>query len=481
MSVAARPVRSPASVPSCSEAKAVARFVRRFLAALVVLGMTGSGRARADGGILTASVTAVAKIEAVASIDVGRRQGVAMGDRVVVLDAGDDLRILATGEVFVLDETGAAVRTDERLEADAAESRPATARRRAVVVPASFVARAKGAMPAGTTISGRAAAVGPAGRQVWIDLGRQSGLSEGDAVWIRREDFPIARGRVESVLAQTALVRPRPLVTNAVPDVDDTVDLWPSPAAVRTDRPESVVMEATPDKDGAILKLAGARRDGFTPERQLELFDGDNYVGLASVVMSSDRLCLAKALRAFCTTQPGVGLRAVARPATSRPAGRLSARIFDVREGFVLISAGGADGVQAGQTFAVVRDGKVVARLEVQTVEVDFAGAEPIPPSPGEPAGELRKWDVVVREPMEPSPVRTAGAVRTVWRSGDWVLGASSAGSEPKTGEVLRIAAESPVAAIVARTAGTQMLLYVPPGWGRATIMAGQRIERVSD
>ena len=484
MSAAAHPVRSPAPVPPCSEAEGSARFVRGLLAALVVLSGMDSGRARADGGILTASVTGVAKIEPVASIDVGRREGVAMGDRVVVLDAGDDLRIIATGEVFILDGTSAAVRTDERLDTEAAATQPAPRTEKrwtAVVVPASFVARAKRAMPAETTISGRAAAVGPGGRQVWVDLGRQSGLTEGDAVWIRREDFPIARGRVESVLAQTALVRPRPLVTNAVPDVDDAVDLWPSPAAARTGRPESVVMEVTPDKDGAILKLAGARRDGFTPERQLELFDGDNYVGLAGVVTSSDRLCLAKALRAFCTTQPSVGLRAVARPATSRPAGRLSARIFDVREGFVLISAGGADGVQAGQTFAVVRDGKVVARLEVQTVEVDFAGAEPIPGAPGEAPGELKKWDLVVREPMEPAPVQTVGAVRAVWRSGDWVIGASSADIEPKAGDVLRIAADSPVAAIVAQAAGTQMLLYVPPGWGRATIMAGQRIERVSD
>ncbi len=481
MTAAARPDRSPASVPFCPQEEGSAPLVRGLLAALLVLGVMDSAPVRAGGGILTASVTGVAKIEPVASIDVGRRQGIAMGDRVVVLSAGDDLRIIATGEVFILDETSAAVRTAERLEADATGSRPAAGRDRAVVVPASFVARAKKAMPADTTVSGRAAAVGPGGRQVWVDLGRQSGLTEGDAVWIRREDFPIARGRVESVLAHTALVRPRPLVPNAVPDVDDAVDLGPAPAAVRTGRAERVVREVPPDKDGAILKLAGARRDGFTPERQLELFDGDNYVGLAGVLTSSDRLCLAKALRAFCTTQPSVGLRALARPATSQPAGRRAARIFDVREGFVLISAGGADGVQAGQTFAVVRDGTVVARLEVQTVEVDFAGAEPIPGAPGEAPGELKKWDLVVREPMEPAPVQTVGAVRAVWRSGDWVIGASSADTEPKAGEVLRIAADPPVAAIVAHAAATQMLLYVPPGWGRATIMAGQRIERVSD
>jgi hypothetical protein len=457
---------------------------------IAVAATTSPGRA--DSGIVSASVIGVSKMEPVAAIDVGRRQGIAMRDRVAIVDAADATRVVGAGEVFIVDETRAVVRlTEPPASGRGPQSRPSDGSApvwRAVVVPSSFVTRAKGAMPAGTTISARAASVAPGRRQLWIDLGGLSGLAEHDTVWIRREDFPIARGHVVLVLEGTALVQPRPLVSNAVPDVGDVVELWPSPAARRTGRPESVVMEVTPDEEGAVLTLAGARRDGLTPDRQLDLFDGDAYVGLAGVTTSSDRLCLAKSLRAFCATQPSVGLRAVGRPGAARPSARLEARIFDVREGYVLISAGGADGVQAAQTFAVLRDGKIVARLEVRKVEFDFAGAEPLPPERGETPAELKKWDLVVREPVPPDAARTIGRVDAVWRAGSWLTGAiTAADARAEPGAVLRLAADTPVAAIVAGVtdaagiAGPRMLLYIPPGWGRATIFPGQRIERVSD
>lgn len=439
----------------------------------------------AEPSVITAGVTGMSSLEPVVAIGAGRAQGLALGDRVAIVEAANPTKIVGTGEAYILDTAKAVVRLAERPASGRPQTRPsagAVAGWRAIVVPASFIARAKEAMPPETTISAVAAGVGPGRRQVWIDAGRLSGLVEDDTVWIRREDFPIARGRVVLVLERTALVQPRPLVTNAVPDVDDAVELWPSPAARRLGRPESVVMEVTPDADGWMLKLAGARRDGFVAERQMELLNGNEYVGLAGVVTSSDRLCLAKSLRAFCATQPSVGLRAVGRPVASRPSVRLSARIFDVREGFVLISAGGADGVQLGQHFVVIRDGMVVARLEVQTVEVDFAGAEPRPAAPGEAVPELKKWDVVVREPVPPDPVQRAGTVGAVRRTGEWLTGTvtgAETGIEP--GAVVRIAAESPVAAIVAGIAGPQVLLYIPPGWGRATILPGQAIERVTE
>ncbi len=442
---------------------------------------------RAEPSVVVAPVSGVSQIEPVAAIRAGRRQGIAMGDRAAIVDG---TRIIATGEVFLLDDTGCAVRLSTPLPADTTDTTPATrpfstatrpynAALRAVLVPASFVARAKAAMPAGTTIVAATVGTGPGRRQLWIDVGGLGGLAENDSVWIRRDDFPIARGRVVLVMPRTALVQPRPLVTNAVPDIGDLVDLWPSPAMRRTNRPETIVMEVTPTGEGASLKLAGARRDGLRPGRQLELYDGEAYVGLAGVVTSSDRLCIARSMRAFCTTQPTVGLRAIARAADPDGAAPLAARVFDVRSGYVLIAAGGADGVQPGQTFAVIREGNTVARLEAKTVEVDFTSAVVLPAEDGEPPQSIEKWDVAVREPIPRSPIIRIGTVTGVWRGGDWIIGAmTTADNRVRPGDVLRIAAETPVAAIVAVHEAGKAVLYVPPGWGRATITPDLPIER---
>jgi hypothetical protein len=285
------------------------------------------------------------------------------------------------------------------------------------------------------------------------------------------------------LLDRTSLLQCRPLVANAWVETGDAVEIWPSPAMKRNDRPASVVMEVTPDAEGTAMKLAGAARDGLRPERPFDLYDGEDYVGLASVTTSSDRLCFAKSLSAFCTTRPAVGMRAVSRPPAGRTNARLEARIFDIRpdDNYVLISAGHSDGVAVDQTFAVLHDGKTVARLRVKAVNVDFAGTEPLP------AGEegevkLSKWDIVVREPVPPDSVRTVGTVSQVWFGGEW-MSAVLAGSDSnvKPGAVLRVNSSPPTAAIVVDAAPPRVLLHVPPHWGATVVSTGETIDQLDE
>jgi len=427
----------------------------------------------AEPTIVRAPVLDVSDVEPVVTIDAGRKQGLSIGDAVALVDG---MRVVTAGEVFVVGETQAAV----RLLQSPSSALPGC---RAVAVTMASVARLKNTMPMGTTVWATVVAVAPAQRQVWIDAGRASGLQEGDNIWIRRGKLPISRGRAVLVLDRTSLVQCRHLVANARPEIGDAAELWPSPAMARNDRPVSIVMEVTPDAEGAVLKLAGAARDGLRPERQFDLFDGDAYVGLAGIVTSSDRLCLARSLRAFCTTQPTVGLQAVSRPPPGRTNARLEARIFDIRpeSNYVLISAGHADGVALNQTFAVLQDRQTVARLLVKAVNVDFAGAEPLPADDGQ-MPRLNRWDVVVREPITPDPARRVGEVSSVFRNGAW-LTATLTAAEPvaATGAVLRVNSTPPTAAVVVERTQVHALLYVPPHWGAGRISIGETIDELDE
>jgi hypothetical protein len=422
--------------------------------------------------VCRAAVLAVSRIEPVVSVGAGRQQGVAIGDAAAIVDGAT---VLATGRVIVLDDTRAALQLEEETA-----GRASLTGKRAVMVSASWLAAVRGQMPPGTTVRAQVSGVGPASRQFWIDAGSASGFAAEDTVWVLRDDFPVARGRVASVLGHAALVQSLPLVANALPDEGDAVELWPSPAMRRGSRPESVVMAVTPNADGAELTLAGSTREGFVAERQAELYDGGEYVGLAGITTASDRLCLAQSLRAFCTKLPVRGLRAVVRPAGDHRR-RLDARIFDVRPGYALVSAGDRDGVRIDDVFAVLRNGQIVGRLAVKAVKDDFAGTEPIPGADGT-MPELQKWDRVVREPLPPEPVQRVGAVESVARSSRW-LAASLVPDVGRVdvGEVVRIAADPPAAAIVTAVADSAALLYVPSGWGPASLTSGQAIERVTE
>ena len=420
---------------------------------------------------LFASVTGTSELEPVVAIDRGRRHGIAMGDAAAVVRPEGPARVVATGEVFLLQEDKAALRLTARPESSLTGLR-------AIVIPSGLVAAARTRMPEPTTVAGTIQAVGPGRRQAWIDRGGHSGLAPGDRMLVTRDDFPIAVGRLALVTENTALLQCRSLVSNALPQEGDEAELWPSPAMRRTGRLETMVMEVRPDPDGSILRVAGGRSDGLAPERILDLFAGSEYVGMAGITAADDRLATAKAMRAFCTTRPTVGLRAVARPPAGASNARLEARVFDVRENYALISAGRSDGVLPGQTFAVIRNGQVVARLEVKVVEVDFAGAQPLPRADGATPAPLNRWDVAVREPVPESQVETLGTVAEVARAGDWVRAVGQSSRLIRRGDVLRVATEPPSAAIVADVAGFDVLVYIPPGWGRGTIRSGQTLER---
>jgi len=85
---------------------------------------------------------------------------------------------------------------------------------------------------------------------------------------------------------------------------------------------------------------------------------------------------------------------------------------------------------------------------------------------------------VAVREPVPESQVETLGTVAEVARAGDWVRAVGQSSRLIRRGDVLRVATEPPSAAIVADVAGFDVLVYIPPGWGRGTIRSGQTLER---
>lgn len=418
-------------------------------------------------------VRETSEIEPVASIGVGRRQGLGLGDRVAVLDAGAT-SIVAAGDVFVLDDEAAAVRM--------AAMPPTTWREAtAFVVTAGCVADALRRMPAGATLRAKVADVGPGRRQVWIDVGRLAGLSVDDWVWVLRDDFPVARGRVVDVLERTALVQCRPLVSDASPRRGDAVELWPAPAMVRSGRLETRALDAKADEEGVVVRLAGAAREGLRAGRTLELFSGDEYVGQATVTTTGDRLSEAKCLQAFCTTQPVAGVRAIARPPPGHESEPLEGVVFAIRDGYASISVGHADGVRLGDAFVVRRDGRTIARLVARKVNVDFSGAdiEPVGDSPS----EVRVWDRIARVPLPPDPVHPVAVVREVSRGGEWLVADVDApgGRALVPGDALRIPGRVPGAAIVVHREENRLFLYVPPGWSMATTPPGTRLEYVSD
>jgi len=423
--------------------------------------------------VYVSTVVDMLPAESLVSIRGGSRQGLAVNDPVSVVDGA---RVVDTGQVMRVDAEQAMVRLGSSSVAN-----QALAGKRAIVIPGSRLSEAKRRMPADTTPRGRVVVVGPASRQMWIDLGQASGLTADDNVWLLRDDYPIAQGRVARVLERSSLVLVRPLVSNTMSDIDDIVELWPSPAMRRTGRSESIIMAAKPNPDGAELTMAGSAREGFEPERQVELLNGAEYVGLAGITTASDRLCVAQSLRAFCTTQPTAGLHAKVRPPRKASDGRLEARLFDVRPGYVLISAGERDGVEIGQIFLVMREGKPVIRLLVKAVKEDFAGAEPMKETDEETSIEPIQWDRVVRDPVPADPVRVIGEVEAVARGGQWVTLSLAEAGRPSVGDVVRIRTQPPTAALITVIGVEQGVLYVPPGWGIATITAGTAVETVAD
>jgi hypothetical protein len=444
-----------------------------LFAVLALLCPVASTPARAQRGLVQGRVVGVAPSrDAPVSVDMETTAGVAVGDAAAIVDGATPV---ASGYVAGVSGSHADVRLTQRyaeVEADAA----------CVVATASAVANGKTGMPTGTTVRGHVVRVGPGRRQAWINVGRASGLERGDTLWVRRGGFPIARAEVLTTEGNGSLVQCWHLVTNTLPTIGDAVALWPSPAARRNARPETIVMDVTPSSDGVTLTLAGSARDGFSVEQQIDLFDGSRYAGQAGVTATSDRLVLAESLPAFATTQPAVGMRAVARPPAERRAARLEARIFEIRGSYVLISAGQADGVRVGQRFAVIRDGKRLATLEVRAVKVDFAGAEIVAGAKGDAKGAaLRKWDRVARLPLPPPTVIEVGTTATEVGPEGWLLATLTTDEPIRIGAVVRVGDERATAALVVRAAGPTVLLYVPPGWAGGPVPVGADVSLVRD
>lgn len=458
--------------------------------------MVAAAVAQMPPAVLETTVTGFSPERAVVAVPVGSKAGVEIGDRFWVFRGGG---IDAAGEIQVVTAEGSAGAAAGA--ADITPGRPVT------ILRSAALAACRDNLPPEVTIRGRIARVPPGRRNAWLDLGAHSGINVGDTLLVRRltqnqVELPLARGRVEIVRDQTALVVLAPLVGNALPQPGDIAELWPSPADRRLGRLESMVLKTRPaaEPEGDLLiTLVGTAEDGLERGRLVDLFRGREYIGHAAIADVGDRNCSALVFAAGRRPQAEIkeGDRACVRSPAGSPAMPLSAAIFEILSTpdgqFARIAAGETDGVQTGEKFIVRRRDdadatlrKDIAELTVQSVHVDHctAGIHPLDPQ----APPVRVWDFAERrEPLLPD-WRAIGIVQErVVPASHAVTATLEPLSTAVVGRIVRCVPEEPAdphapapraaAAIVIHRSGDEAVLFVPPGWGQVEDLANARVE----
>lgn len=447
----------------------------------------------------TPTVVETTVIDAVAdrsltALAAGRAAGIALGDPFWLFK---DAQLTASGHVQMLDDRGAAGTTDGLAAGSPRQS--------AAILCRSSLVRHIEHLPPEVTVRGRIARVAPGRRSGWLNLGADAGLQPGDRLLIRRSvsthfDLPLARGKIELVRDESALAVFDPIVGNALPQPNDTAEIWPSPSDRRLGRVESTVLEVKPsDREELILTLAGTAADGLEVGRLVDLFRGRDYVGHATVVQIREANSLARTVRAGQKQPPQPGDRAWVRPPPGPPPRPLSTAIFQIDpspDGDVaLLAAGDTDGLQVGEEFLVrhqdagdPRIRRDVAILTIRKVNEDFATAQVQPVSAD---GErVQQWDLAERR-RPPSPDwREVGIVQQVSLKSRAAAITLEPGLAAGPGTVVRWIPEPAPADQARRPAGAAMIihrsqdeaiLYVPPGWGQVDYLANARIELAAE
>ena len=371
---------------------------------------------------------------------------------------------------------------------------PLTNRSAVVLDPGQF-GRFRDFLPESVSLQGTVLRAAPGRQTAWIDLGRDQGLRDGDGILVRRLGLPIARGRVESLDADRALIALQPLVSNALAEAGDPVELWPGPGDQRQGRFTSAVLDIRPGSDGPRLTLVGTAQDGLRVGFMADIYRLGRYVGVAVVEQAGDPLSVARLIEAASVQSPQVGDIAVVRPGPQAAGFPLGAAIFNVAgDDYALAAAGESDGVQVGEQWIVRRPlpedptrWQAVATLEIQAAHINHFGA--VIHMLQADADRILPWEWAERpDPPWPHWV-SVGQVSASEPSGRWAVADMIAAAEVRAGAVIRWAAEigpaSPRAlghhprgaGVVLYSDPRRIVFYVPPGWGPIESLEGARLE----
>ena len=413
----------------------------------------------------------------------GRHAGVVVGDRFFL--AGDAV-LPAGGRVFLVTDKACT----GRLAGSQHTVRPGQL---AAVLREAALSSLRDRLPPGTTIAGSIARLPPGRRTAWIDLGSSSGLKLGDELLVWRRaiptprgpiDIPIARASVAQLEAHVALVALQPLVSNALPEPGDAVELWPAPADRRWGQATSAVLQVQPGKEGAEITMVGALVGGTVEGWLADVFRDGKYVGVAEITEATGPLTRARMIASMSAQAPEEGDRVVERPrAASRPY-PLAAAIFRIEGEHCLLAAGETDGIEPDETFVVHRPDPgettrriAVAELRVEKAQVTYADARIRPLIRDAPAVQL--WELAERQVPDAEVWQPIGIVEQAEPALCSAAGSVEPASRIAPGALVRLVPENrtPAAAIVIGQVGDRVVTYIPPGWGDLSHLPRARIE----
>jgi len=447
-------------------------------AAIIAIALL-TGPAAADPpaeGLIALQAIDSAAAQGLVRLSGGRLAGVRLGQPAWVIAEG---RVIADGRIRLVTDDTAVLRLQSGRVVDGAV---------VVVMPADLPARRRDLLPEEVTIRARLTRVAPGRGTAWIDAGTEAGLTAGDRVLIRRNGIPIAVGEVALAEPELALVSLEPVVSNALSEAGDDVELWPAPALRRQGRVDSTVLAVEPGPDGERLTLVGNAADGLVPGRQADLFRGGRYLAMAVVTAAHGPLSRAQILGYARADAPAEGDTALLRAVGGQAGGPLKAPIFRIEGDYCLVAAGENDGVRVGEVFHVRRADPSeptvlhdVAELTVRTVKVDYCGVDIR--MLDHAAAPLRECEPAERLSRQEDAWAPAGIIESVDPATRTAKAAVDPGRDLRAGQPVRWVPEAAAAgrsaagaAIVLTRAGDDLILAIPPGWGDP---AAARLARV--
>lgn len=403
----------------------------------------------------------------------GREAGVNAGDPFWVIGESG---VVAGGEIIL-------VMPDKSAGRLTGESPGISNAARVVAMQRPLLPELRDRMPPGATVSGKILRLPPGRHTAWIDIHEDSGLRLGDSVLVSRRGIPISKGRLGVLEREAALVTLEPLVSNALPEPGDRVELWPAPADARWGRLNTTILRVTEGPQGTLnrvaIEIAGTAENGLAVDRLVDVYRGRQYVGMGSMVQVSSPNSKAQMFDVATATRPAEGDRAVVRAPLDAPPGPLTVPVFKVDQDFCLIGAGELDGIKIGEKFLVRRrdPDDVLLSHDVALLTVDYlapahCGAKIKPLSSDVPG--VRVWDLAERQVDGLEQWRAVGIVERVEALHRTAVVGVAPGCGAAPGSVVGWVPEPdvpPGAAIVLCRDNDRLIIHVPAGWGDVELL----------
>ena len=444
-----------------------------MIASMALAGTTWAAQAPPAGpAVVAAKVTGFSSARGVVALDASATAGVELGDSFWVLGPEG---VVAGGTISTITANGSA----GLLGGTASQVAPGAP---AAVLRRSMLATLRDALPPGVTISGRIARVVPGRQTAWIDIGRQAGLRNADQVLVSRRSIPVARGRLTILEPDAALIALEPVVSNAMTEPGDLVELWPAPADARWGRLNSSVLKVEAGPDGPVISLVGTAADGLIEDQMVDVTRNGAYVGVASLIRVSGPISKGAMIVAASRGPPAEGDQAVVRSPLGRQPAPVTATVFGLQDQDCQIAAGEPDGVREGDRFMVRRQDEGdptlwhdIAELIVQDPQANYSVASVRNLDSALPG--LRLWDMAERQVPGAQYWRAAGIIERA--AGRDALAAINSNSQVAVGGVVRWvpSGRAPGAAVIIGRNPDGLILHVPPGWGLAEGLHRARLD----